>query len=257
MSRVPIPPHPKIVLLLHGAVGWRIKSFLASRHENIISLITHDKYPIESSRNENLCFVASDLKHANCRERIAALKPDLAICAWFGHILKPSFLQLFPSGVLNIHSSWLPYNRGKYPHIWAMINGSFHGVSIHFVEEGIDTGDIICQKRVKIFDDDIAEDVYERTLNAAFDLFANNWLSISQNAFNPISQHGGSYHAGKEIDSISEIHLDKEYSGKEIINLLRARSFKDRSYAYFASNGSKIYVKVQFSETANFDAEKL
>ena len=66
----------------------------------------------------------------------------------YRYILKKDVLDLFPNRAINMHISYLPYNRGADPNFWSFFDGTPKGVSIHYLDEGIDTGDIIIQKEV-------------------------------------------------------------------------------------------------------------
>ena len=63
-------------------------------------------------------------------------------------ILRKEILDLFPNRAINMHISYLPYNRGADPNFWSFIEGTPKGVTIHYLDEGVDTGDIIVQKEV-------------------------------------------------------------------------------------------------------------
>ena len=89
----------------------------------------------------------------------------------FGYILRPNFLRLIPRGCVNVHPALLPYNRGAYPNVWSIVDGSPAGVTIHFVDEGIDTGDIIAQAQVVIEPVDTGESLYRKLERGAVALF--------------------------------------------------------------------------------------
>src|SRR6202035_5691563 len=73
---------------------------------------------------------------------------DLLIAHGYRHIIKPSVLDRFPRRAVNLHISYLPWNRGADPNLWSFIENTPKGVSIHYLDAGIDTGDIIAQKAV-------------------------------------------------------------------------------------------------------------
>ena len=63
-----------------------------------------------------------------------------------------------------MHNSYLPYNRGKNPYFWTFIEEKPYGVTIHKVDEGIDTGEIISQKLIQYDWEDNAGTIYEKSL---------------------------------------------------------------------------------------------
>lgn len=82
---------------------------------------------------------------------LKALDPDLVAMITFNHILKPPILNIPRVGVFNIHPSYLPHFRGANPINEALkTNSRQTGVTIHWVDRGIDTGDIVAQQKVQI-----------------------------------------------------------------------------------------------------------
>ena len=74
------------------------------------------------------------------------IKPDLIISYNYKYLIKKEILIHYK--IINLHISYLPYNRGAHPNIWSHIENTPSGVSIHYINEGIDTGDLIIQKKV-------------------------------------------------------------------------------------------------------------
>ncbi|ADH85070.1 methionyl-tRNA formyltransferase [Desulfurivibrio alkaliphilus] len=88
-------------------------------------------------------------------DEIRSYQPDLLVVAAYGRILPGPLLNLPPLGTINIHGSLLPAYRGAAPIQWAIINGEAEtGVTIMQMDEGMDTGDILLQRRMPIHDDD-------------------------------------------------------------------------------------------------------
>lgn len=86
---------------------------------------------------------------------IRRFAPDLVVVAAFSRILKPELLRIPALGCINMHPSLLPKYRGPNPFYWALANGeSETGVTVHYVDEGIDSGDIILQRSFRIERDD-------------------------------------------------------------------------------------------------------
>ncbi len=83
--------------------------------------------------------------------QVQVLSPDLCLSISYNQILKTGLLQAAPLGTINFHAGKLPYYRGRNVIIWAIINGETEiGLTSHFVDEGIDTGDIIHQELLPI-----------------------------------------------------------------------------------------------------------
>lgn len=96
---------------------------------------------------------------------LRAADPDLLVCVSYHAIFRSAFLETFGGQLINAHLAPLPHYRGRAPINWAIINGEDHtAVTIHLIDEGIDTGPILVQHRVPIYDDDRAIDVLLRAL---------------------------------------------------------------------------------------------
>jgi len=93
-------------------------------------------------------------KHINHPESVKSIKkydPDLLISILGNQIFKEPIIDLAPKGCLNLHTALLPKYRGLMPTFWVMKNDEeYTGVSVFFVDEGIDSGPIVVQEKVKI-----------------------------------------------------------------------------------------------------------
>lgn len=109
-------------------------------------------------------------------EGVAALKtlaPDLIVTAAFGQILSKEILDIPPMGCINVHASLLPKYRGAAPIQWAIINGeSRTGVTIMYMDVGLDTGDIISMKEVPIGEDMTGGELYDQLSAVGAELLA-------------------------------------------------------------------------------------
>jgi methionyl-tRNA formyltransferase len=95
--------------------------------------------------------------------KLKVINPDVIVVVAYGQLLKPDVLEIPPKGCINLHPSLLPKYRGPAPIQRAIINGERKtGVTVMFLDEGEDTGDVIAQKCVAIRDEDTAETLYNR-----------------------------------------------------------------------------------------------
>lgn len=128
-----------------------------------------DAVGLETARKMGLAtrFIASKGKEREVfdREVVAALREfgvDLVCLAGFMRLLSPYFVAQFPNRILNIHPALLPSFPGEHAQLQALKHGvKFTGCTVHFVNEGMDTGPIVAQSVVPVRDDDT-----EATLSA-------------------------------------------------------------------------------------------
>ena len=93
------------------------------------------------------------INHKDSVEKIKSFKPDLLVSILGNQIFKDPIINLAPKGCINLHTALLPKYRGLMPTFWVLKNNEeYTGVSVFYVEKGIDSGPIIVQKKVEIGD---------------------------------------------------------------------------------------------------------
>jgi phosphoribosylglycinamide formyltransferase 1 len=138
-------------------------------------IVSHKDYPERDAFDAELIRI---LREYEC---------DLVCLAGFMRILTPGFIRSFPGRIMNIHPALLPSFPGLDVRQAAIDHGvRFSGCTVHFVDEGVDTGPIIIQAVVPVYPDDTEEVLKERILKRehqiyprAIHLFAQGRLSIS------------------------------------------------------------------------------
>ena len=92
--------------------------------------------------------------HINAKATVALVResaPDLILVSAFDQILKPTILSVPRLGCVNVHPSLLPCHRGANPFYWVIQRGDARtGITIHLIDEGIDTGDVLAQEEIEI-----------------------------------------------------------------------------------------------------------
>ncbi|MGG3311663.1 methionyl-tRNA formyltransferase [Paenibacillus lautus] len=111
------------------------------------------------------------LRNPEAVAELARYKPDLIVTAAYGQILPKSVLDMPSLGCLNVHGSLLPAYRGGAPIQRSIINGeSVTGITLMYMAEGLDTGDMIARTEVPIEDDDTAGTMFEKLSQAGAEL---------------------------------------------------------------------------------------
>lgn len=155
---------------------------------------------------------------------IAEYKFDFLISYGYRYIIKENILSLFGDNAINLHISYLPWNKGADPNFWSIIENTKKGVTIHILDNGLDTGDIIFQKEVEFNDQDTLATSYDKLKAEIENLFIKNWKNIVSKSYKKIKQlKGGSYHTSKEkniyLPLLSDGWNTKINDLKKIINL--------------------------------------
>lgn len=179
---------------------------------------------------------------------------DTIICVYWPWLLKENVFTL-ASKTVNFHPALLPINRGWFPHVHSIIDGSKTGVTLHKIDVGADTGDIWAQKEIPLLSTDTAKDIYDRLQYEIVKLFEDKWEDIKFDKISPTPQNTDQaiYHSKNEITNLDHIDLEKTYKAKDLFGKLKARTFGNRGFAYFEENGEKVYINIKLSKTNNFE----
>ncbi len=248
----------RILYLGNNWMGLKALEWLKAQGGQIVGLVAHpekasrfrDEIVRASGLPASAIIDGSRLKRPSVLEAVAALKPDLGLSVFFGYIVRKPFLDLLPSGCINLHPAYLPYNRGKYPNVWSIVDRTPAGVSLHYMNEGVDTGDIIARRKVPIDAVDTGESLYHKLELAGLELLRSTWPDIVAGKARRIRQPRGqgSFHLASDVEGIDELKLDQKRKVRDVLDLLRARTFPPYSGAYFRDRGRKIQVRIQLIE---------
>ncbi len=150
----------RVLFLGNHTVGVRALEAINEVAE-VAGVVAHPPDPEDGVRYESVYRFASERgwsvmrgKPKAAHEFIARAKPDLLWITDYRYLLEKSILDLAPLGAVNLHPSLLPKYRGRAPINWALLRGENRlGLTAHFVDEGMDTGDLIAQLEYTITDD--------------------------------------------------------------------------------------------------------
>ena len=123
-------------------------------------------------------------------------KIEFIVSHGYRHIVKLPIINFMRNHIINLHISLLPWNRGADPNLWSFLENTPKGVTIHYLDEGVDTGDIIAQRGV-IFENDgeTLSTTYQRLQNEIIELFEESWPQIRKLHHIGQRQEGtGSFH---------------------------------------------------------------
>ena len=173
-------------------------------------------------------------------EEIRSHKPDLLVVTAFGQILKKPLLEMAWGGAVNIHASLLPKYRGAAPIHFAIMNGEkLTGVTTMFMDEGLDTGDMILQSAVEIEDDDNLKTLQDKLMILGNDLIVETVGLIQDNLVPREDQlDEESSYAHKILPQHEKVDFNRNL--KDIHNQIRALSPEIGAYATYEEGTKKM-----------------
>jgi len=187
-----------------------------NNHNRLQSIAEQNKIEFIREKDVNSDFIKGRLEKA---------QPDLLISVHLRKILKKEIFSIPGKGAINVHPSLLPKYRGLSPQHQAIIHGDPEsGVTVHYIEESVDTGDILMQVTIPIDKDDYISDfqfkmleVYKQIVSDAIDRIENNsFVPVEQKNLEP-SYFGSLKTKDREIDFTK--------TNTEALNLIRAVSY--------------------------------
>jgi methionyl-tRNA formyltransferase len=189
-------------------------------------------------------------------ELIRRQEPDLLVSVGFDHLVPPDVLDVPTRGALNLHPSYLPYNRGKSPNVWPLVEGTPAGVTLHFMGAEFDTGDIVARREVETDFSDTGKDLHRRLETAQFDLFTDVWPDVEAGDIERTPQDdAGTYHSKEDFLDLCDLDPDAEVRVEEFLDRLRALTFPPFDNARLEVDGETYYVDVEIRE-ASEEAEE-
>ena len=243
----------RVILFLNTQVGLEVAKFLIlDKKTHIDSVFLSNQYPeIDDKIRDFFLDTNTEVYDINNLEKIIYSKKniDYLICVYWPYLLKKEVINQ-SSNTINFHPAYLPINRGWYPHVHSIIDGSPAGVTLHEINENADEGDIIVQKKIKIPQNFCAGEAYKLLQNKILTLFKENWELIkSEKIVKTKQKHSFSnYHKKNEIKKLDFIDI-KLKENRDLINQLRARSFGEKGFAYFIDDdGDKVFMNLKLSK---------
>ena len=249
-------PQKRIALFASHSAGREVAKFFSdSSAGEVVALYLPDADPTISgslSLPENRIFVGKSIfSEPSHVEWFSDQGIDAIVCVYWPWLLSPELFRL-ASVTVNFHPALLPVNRGWYPYVHSIIDGSPCGVTLHCIEECADTGRIWAQKEVLLRPEDTAKDIYLRLQAEIVSLFKDKWVDIIEGRIQPFAQDHSkaTYHLKSEINALDRIDLDTLSTPRDLLNRLRARTFGDKGFAYYEENGHKIFIRIELNRVS-------
>ena len=197
-------------------------------------------------------------------EEIKSLNPDMLCVVAYGKILPKELLEIPKYGSINVHGSLLPKYRGAAPIQWSVLNGdSETGITTMFMDEGMDTGDMILQEKVTIDKEETTGELWDKLSKIGAKLLVETVKNIEKaeakgnKSLEEIKKEIGAKKQPEECTiapmlkkEIAEIDWKK--SANEIHNLIRGLNPIMGAYTYINQNKVKIW-KAEIIENTEFE----
>ncbi|HMV29892.1 MAG TPA: formyltransferase family protein [Anaerolineales bacterium] len=240
-----------------------LETILVAHNDRLVYLIDAgaDRYRHEiaqrfEGRLSSECILdASMLKDRAFLAKLMNAPPHVAISAHFREILADDFLKIPVHGVVNVHSAFLPYNRGHWPEVWSILRGTPAGITLHYIDNGIDTGDFVVQREVPVALEDTCDSLAKKIEDVGIELMTDCWHKIIDGTIERIPQTQKlSLNLMCHLEDVSEIKLNATYTGAELLNRLRALTIpRLLKGAFFIDpqTGERIHVRVEMSRQIN------
>lgn len=166
-------------------------------------------------------FQVDSLRKPEIQQKLRDINPDVIVVAAYGKMLPKEVLEIPAFGCINVHGSLLPAYRGAAPIQRAVLNGDkVTGVTIMFMAEGMDTGDIISTKKTEIGEQETAGELFDRLKEIGADLLVETLENIQQGNFERIVQEEEVATYAPML-SKQESEIDWSKSAHEIHNQIR------------------------------------
>ncbi len=241
----------RVAVFAYHDIGYECLKVLIDEDEEIVAVVTHEDDPNEEiwfqsvaefARMHHLpVYTPSSPNTPAFIDLMRGLAPDLILSFYYRRLLSKELLAIPRLGGINLHGSLLPKYRGRCPVNWVLINGETEtGVTLHYMIEKADAGDIIAQRPVSIEMEDTALSLFHKLTDAAAQLFKDTYPVIKTGTAPRIPQDSrlATTFGGRRPD---DGRVTWEKSALAIYNLIRAVT---RPYpgAFTFYRGSKLYL---------------
>jgi methionyl-tRNA formyltransferase len=241
----------RVFLCGNGPSAVEIARYLAARPED--ALVGCALHPPERARDAEalraICgapvIVGPEINQPRGLALLREASPDVLLSVHFGYLLRRAALQSAPRA-LNLHPALLPHGRGANPDVWAIVESTPAGVSLHEMSEEVDAGDVLAQCEVSVSVSDTAESLYRRLLEAEVRLFEEAWPRFASGELVGRRQPpGAAAHRRKDLERLDRLDPDEVTTVRALLDRLRARTFPPHDGCYLETEEGRVYFRLQ------------
>jgi len=181
-------------------------------------------------------------KPSQLPECVDTFRPDMIIVAGWYWMLKGCLLESVQDGVLGIHASLLPKNRGSAPLVWSIINNDQEsGVTLFYFDEDMDTGDIVAQKRFKIEEDDDIAHVLNKAEKLTVEIVRESYPALLDGTASRVKQdHRDATFCSHR--NPQDGRIDWKSTSRAVYNAIRAQTHPYPGAFCYTEDGKKLSV---------------
>jgi len=244
----------KVIFMGSKPIGYKCLEILLDRDDvEIIGVLTKDIETVVWWENDYRVYKLANKNNIPLLElsEILNFDMDYIISIQYHQILEEKILKHPKYGAINLHMAPLPEYRGCNQFTFAILNKEkYFGTSLHYIDPGIDSGDIIAEKRFKISDEITVTELYSMTEKKSIELFKENIgliLNLKNKRIpqkNLINERGSHLYYRKDIEDIKELKL--EWGKEKLYRYVRALDFPPFEPPYFRINNKKIYLSFNY-----------
>ena len=252
--------HPKKVVFLGSKpIGYDCLNYLIAEQQalniEIVGLLTHSRKEFGNAHDLNELAKEHNVRILDCLGDLPEC--DIIYSVQYHQILKKEHINKAKQIAVNLHMAPLPEYRGSNQFSYAIIDGKEEfGTTVHEIDDRIDHGAILFQKRFPIPEDCWVNDLYQLTYDASLRLFKQTLSHIINGNYTGVPQsslenkYGSALHMRKEINTLKEIDLN--WDNEKIKRHIRATYMPGFEPPYCIVAGRKLY----FSETHSCAGKK-
>lgn len=248
---------PRIALAANRQLGVQALEMLMEAHMEPVALLLASGKSADASAMDMRRILPSTPtifgKHFRSEqglEELAQLDVDYVLSVHFPYIIPQAVLDLPRIGSLNLHPALLPYNRGWHTPSWAILEQTPYGATLHWVDAGMDTGDLALQRPVPVLPNDTANSLYGRVLDAELELLREAIPLLKSGQLPRVPQQGpGTEHVKADLAAMRELHLDEQLPVGEVLRRLRAlTTSREDEAAWFEQNGERYLLQLSVTK---------
>jgi methionyl-tRNA formyltransferase len=246
----------KLVLFLNGELGLRVLEYLCDQsivQITCIVLNNSNKRPTSYINEVKILLASAEIvvpildfetiATSDDNDLNTLFEAEHGVSVLFGHIIPERVLHHFKGKIINLHPSLLPTGRGADPIPWSIIEDKPQGITIHIIDSGLDTGDILQQKVIDTNISMNAGSIYVIATEMLFTEFVYILPLWLENSISPFKQQdfSSTSHRTKELKNTRVLLESDVLSVGELLRKLQALTFADGRKPMFRDNSGRVW----------------